>query len=93
MQPFNMLGYNRPGKPKRIPFRWCGYWLKKIRAVITHQYSKQPFQYAYVIQTMEIFFKKRKRIPKLNIVHTDRGSIFRNLPVENFMEKLSIQIR
>lgn len=57
-----------------------------------HQYSQEPLQVQDVIETMEMAFKHRDFLPKLQVVHTDRGSIFRKVPYQNFIEKLGIQI-
>lgn len=84
-----MLGYLRLGKTNGYLF--VGVDIAS-RAVIMHQYSQEPFQVYDVIETMEIAFKHRDFLPKIQVVHTDRGSIFRNVPYQNFIEKLGIQI-
>jgi len=62
------------------------------RLVIMHCYKKEPLNVEDIIQTLDMTIKHRAFLPNIKIIHSDRGSIFKNLPYQTFIEEKNIEI-
>lgn len=60
--------------------------------VIMHCYKKEPLNVEDIIQTLEMTIKHRAFLPNIKRIHSDRGSIFKNLPYQSFIEEKKIEI-
>ena len=57
-----------------------------------HCYKKEPLNVEDVTQTFYMAFQHRAFLPPIKIIHSDRGSIFRNLTFQTFLEERNIEI-
>ena len=62
------------------------------RVVIMHCYKKEPLNVKDIIETLTMAIKHRGFLPNIKIIHSDRGSIFKNLPFQQFIEEQGIDI-
>lgn len=62
------------------------------RLVVMHCYKKEPLNVEDVTQTLDMALKHREFLPNIKIIHSDRGSIFRNITFQNFLEEKNIEI-
>lgn len=62
------------------------------RVVIMHCYKKEPLNVKDIIETLTMAIKGRGFLPNIKIIHSDRGTIFKNLPFQQFIEEQGIDI-
>lgn len=62
------------------------------RLYIMHCYKKEPLNVEDITQTFYMAFQHRAFLPPIKIIHSDRGSLFRNLTFQTFLEERNIEI-
>ena len=62
------------------------------RCIIGHCYSSVPLDTDTICQVLEEIIRKRSFLPKMKIVHSDRGSVFRNEDFIAFLESKDIEV-
>ena len=60
------------------------------RVVVGHCYSSEPITTKLVCETITQIIEKRAFLPKIGVIHTDRGSIFSNEEYFDFMNQHQI---
>lgn len=57
-----------------------------------HGYKKEPLNVKDIIETLTMAIKHRGFVPNIKIIHSDRGSIFKNPFFQKFIEEQGIDI-
>jgi site-specific recombinase XerD len=62
------------------------------RNIVGHCYSSQTIDTQQVCQTIKEFARKREFLPQIQIIHSDRGSVFKNEQYYQCLNELKIKI-
>ena len=78
----------------RIDHKHCVFCVLDLAArnIVGHCFSDNYFQVSDIINTLYKTFKDRDFLPKVQIVHSDRESLFKNQAYYEFLNKQSIDI-
>lgn len=74
-----------------LGFCFCAIDLAS-RGIVGHCFKDRPFNSLDIIDTLRKIIQERSFLPNIEIIHSDRESLFRNINYEQFLEENKIKI-